>query len=63
MPHHYYVCEYYDNYDDFTAQSKGTNSGSGGRNKGKTNGKSYNPDGKYSSKHIRISLEKQKVTK
>lgn len=53
---------YYIEADDFTAGSKGSGGG-GGRNKGKNKQKTGPPDGKYSSKHIRISLDKQKGNK
>jgi hypothetical protein len=59
MPTQYYVYDYYNDYDDFSAQSKGNSGGNGSSNKGQTKEKSSNPDGKYSSKHIRISLEKK----
>jgi hypothetical protein len=47
---------YYIESEDFTAHCKSF--GGGSRNKGKHNPKKGSPQGKYNSKHIRISLEK-----
>ena len=62
MPVKYMNCEDWESLDDFGVSNFKAGGGGGGRKNKKGKGKDKNPDGKYTSKHVRVSQSKKELS-